>query len=88
MGGFYTLIGALPSVEQKGGEAVPREPKSTDAMDHIKTGKGFGKAEKRNYAQMKHLEGLCTPPKDGLAPFLSDPSLLPKRPPSRRPEGE
>jgi hypothetical protein len=57
---------------------------STDAMSHLAFRRGgFSKAEKRAYAIKKHGEALLEPPKKPLAAWLSDPSLLPKRPPGR-----
>ena len=46
----------------------------------------FSKKEKQAYARERHLEALCEPPKNPtkLPAFLSDPSLLPKKPPGRR----
>ena len=55
-----------------------------DALDRTGGGKPrFSKKEKRAYAKKMQAEELVMPPKNGLAPFLADPSLLPKRPPSR-----
>lgn len=61
-----------------------KKPKSDDAMDHRGFRKGgFSKAEKRAYAQEKHMEDLMQPPKAPLAEWLNDPTLLPKKPPGR-----
>ena len=43
----------------------------------------WGKAQKRAYAKEKAAEELIAPPKNPPAAWLSDPSLLPKRPPAR-----
>ena len=59
-----------------------------DAMDRPRGKPKYGKKEKQKYAQEKHLEALCEPPKQPLAAWLSDPSLLPRKPPGRRTEGE
>jgi len=40
--------------------------------------------EWKQFAQEKALEELLVPPSKPLAPWLSDPSLLPKKPPGRR----
>jgi hypothetical protein len=47
----------------------------------------LGKKEKQAYAKEKHLEELLVPPSRPLAPELSNPALLPKRPPGRRTDG-
>jgi len=60
--------------------------KSEDILDRGWRGKqSFSKAQKREYAKEMHMQGLLTPPKDPskLPAFLSDPSLLPKRPPGK-----
>jgi hypothetical protein len=58
---------------------------SEDALDRPRGKQGFGKAQKRAYAKEKQMEELLMPPKNGLAEFLTNPALLPKKPPSRRP---
>jgi hypothetical protein len=63
-------------------EEAPK--KSDDALDRQAFRKGgFSKAEKRAYAQQKFAEELVTPPKNPPPAWLSDPSLLPKKPPTR-----
>lgn len=58
------------------------EAKSEDALDKRAFRKGgFSKAEKRAYAQQKFVEDLVLPPKNPPPAWLSDPSLLPKKPP-------
>lgn len=60
--------------------------RTEDLMDRGRRQRqSFGKKDKRAYAREMHLEALCQPPKDPsrLPAFLSDPSLLPKRPPGR-----
>lgn len=58
--------------------------KSEDALDRPAFRKGgFGKAEKRAYAQQKFAEELVQPPKNPPPAWLNDPSLLPKKPPTR-----
>ena len=57
--------------------------KSDDALDRPRPRGKLSKAAKRTYAQEKCAEELLIPPKGGLAPFLLDPSILPKRPPRR-----
>lgn len=58
--------------------------KSEDALDRQAFRKGgFGKAEKRAYAQQKFAEELVQPPKNPPPAWLNDPSLLPKKPPNR-----
>ncbi len=58
---------------------------SDDALDRTGGGKPrFSRKQKRAYAKKMQAIELVEPPKNGLAPFLSDPSLLPKRPPSRK----
>lgn len=58
--------------------------KSEDALDHRGFRKGgFSRAEKMAYAQEKHMEDLLQPPKNPPPAWLSDPSLLPKRPPGK-----
>jgi hypothetical protein len=65
----------------KSTKAVQR---SDDALDHQAFRKGgFSKAEKRAYAREKFVEDLLSPPKTPLAAWLSDPTLLPKKPPPR-----
>lgn len=63
-------------------DASPKN--SDDALDRraFRRG-GFSKAEKRAYAQQKFLEELVQPPKNPPPAWLSDPSLLPKKPPNR-----
>lgn len=63
-----------------------KSEKSEDIFDRGWRGKQtWSKAQKRAYAKEKHLEALLEPPKDPakLPAFLSDPSLLPKKPPGR-----
>lgn len=57
---------------------------SQDALDHRVSRKGgFSRSEKRAYARERFAEELLAPPKAPLPAWLSDPSLLPKRPPHR-----
>lgn len=57
---------------------------SEDALDRRAFRKGgFSKAEKRAYAKQKFAEDLIQPPKNPPPAWLSDPSLLPKKPPTR-----
>jgi hypothetical protein len=54
----------------------------TDAMDRRASGKPkYSKKEKTKYAREKHLEALHDPPKKPLAAELTNPELLPKKPP-------
>jgi hypothetical protein len=63
-------------------EEAPK--KTEDALDRPAFRKGgFGKAEKRAYAQKKFAEELLQPPKNPPPAWLNDPSLLPKKPPTR-----
>ena len=72
--------------ERKPMSTNEKNEKSEDIFDRGWRGKQtWSKAQKREYAKEKHLEGLLQPPKDPskLPAFLADPSLLPKRPPGR-----
>jgi hypothetical protein len=61
---------------------VRRSSGSSDALDAPRARGGrFGKREKRAYAKEKAAEELLLPPKEPPPPWLSDPSLLPKKPP-------
>lgn len=63
-------------------EEAPK--KTDDAMDRQAFRKGgFSKAEKRAYAQQKFVEELVQPPKNPPPAWLNDPTLLPKKPPTR-----
>ena len=66
-------------------EEVPEErPNKDDALGHVAFRRGgFSKAEKRAYAQAKFLEELVQPPKEPPPEWMSDPELLPKKPPPR-----
>jgi hypothetical protein len=67
------------------------KPKSEDLMDRGRRVKqAFSKKEKREYARAMHMEALCQPPKDPskIPEFLSEPTLLPKRPPPTRPRDD
>lgn len=55
--------------------------KSTDALDQARPRRAFSKRDKQEYAKRMHAEELNVPPKEGLADFLTDPTLLPKKPP-------
>jgi len=56
-----------------------------DALDHRSGGKPrFSKAQKRKYARKKAMEELLLPPKNPPPAWLSDPSLLPTKPPRSR----
>jgi hypothetical protein len=55
-----------------------------DALDARRPKQKLGKKQKQQFAQEKALEELLVPPSKPLAPWLSDPSLLPKKPPGRR----
>lgn len=55
---------------------------SSDALDHRAVGKpSFSRKDKIKYARKMIAEGLVKPPKNGLADFLVNPALLPKKPP-------
>ena len=56
---------------------------SEDALNRPRPRRGFSKKEKRNYAMKKRAEDLVEPPKFTPPAWLSDPSLLPKKPPGR-----
>ncbi len=58
-----------------------------DALDGPRPKRKFGKKDKRAYAQKKAAEELLEPPKSPPPAWLSDPSLLPKKPPGHRQEG-
>ena len=60
-----------------------KTPKSTDALDAPRRGGKPGKKQRQAYARAKFEEELVVPPRDGLADFLQNPALLPKRPPAR-----
>ena len=59
---------------RKGGE---------DALDQRRPSGRMGKRQKRDYAREKAAEELLQSPKTPPPPWLSDPSLLPKKPPTR-----
>lgn len=60
------------------------EKRNEDALDHRAFQRGgFSKAEKREYARQKFVEDLVLPPKNPPPAWLSDSSLLPKRPPGQ-----
>jgi len=57
---------------------------SNDALDHRLVRRGrFSRSEKRDYAKRMREEELVLPPKDPPPAWLTDPSLLPKKPPGR-----
>lgn len=58
---------------------------SEDALDHkaFRRG-GFSKAEKRAYAKQRFAEELVQPPKEPPPEWLSNPDLLPRKPPPRK----
>ena len=56
---------------------------SQDALDRPRPRGKMGKRGRQDYARAKAAEELLVPPSRPLAPWLSDPSLLPKRPPGR-----
>ena len=56
----------------------------TDALDRPRGRQKLGKKQKQEYAREKAMEELVMPPKNGLAAFLTDKSLLPMKPPGRR----
>jgi hypothetical protein len=58
--------------------------KSQDALDQGRPRQKFSKKQKAEYAREKHMEALLEPPKLGLASFLVNPALLPKKPPPRK----
>ncbi len=64
-------------------EKPKRKPTSTDALDHQSTRGKFSKAEKQAYARKMHEEALLEQPKNPPPAWLSDPTLLPKKPPGR-----
>lgn len=57
--------------------------KSEDALDRPRPHGKMGKAAKRAYARDKASEELLLPPKSPPPAWLSDSSLLPKKPPGR-----
>jgi hypothetical protein len=59
-----------------------------DALDAPRPRQKWGKAQKRAYAKEKAMEDLLLPPKNPPPAWLSDPSLLPKHPPGRKPKEE
>ncbi len=52
-------------------------------MDAPRGKQKMGKAAKMAYAKEKTMEELCAPPKNPPPAWLSDASLLPKKPPQR-----
>ncbi len=54
-----------------------------DALDAPRGKQKMGKAAKMAYAKEKTMEELCAPPKNPPPAWLSDASLLPKKPPQR-----
>ena len=56
----------------------------TDALDRPRGRQRFGKKQKMQYAREKAAEELLMPPKAPPPEWLSNPSLLPKRPPGRK----
>ena len=56
---------------------------SADALDRPRPRQKFGRKARQDYARRKSVEELLEPARDGLADFLQNPSLLPKRPPGR-----
>ena len=54
-----------------------------DALDGPRLKQKWGKKEKQAYAKEKAMEELLTPPKNPPPPWLSDPKLLPKKPPQK-----
>lgn len=63
-----------------------KKPKSEDALDQRRPYQRLSKKDRIAYAREKHLEDLMLPPKNPPPAWLSDPSLLPKKPPTRRSE--
>jgi hypothetical protein len=55
-----------------------------DALDARRPKQKMGKKQKQEYAKEKEMERLMEPPSKPLAAWLSDPSLLPKKPPGRK----
>lgn len=55
-----------------------------DALDARRPKQQWSKKEKQAYAKEKAMEELVAPPKNPPPAWLSDPSLLPKKPPGRR----
>jgi len=60
---------------------VARQRRSEDALDTPRPRQRLGKKARQEYARSKAVEDLLIPPKQPLAAWLNDPSLLPKRPP-------
>ncbi len=59
------------------------EMMSEDALDRPRAKRGYSKKEKRDYARDKALEALLLPPKNPPPAWLTNPDLLPKKPPGR-----
>jgi hypothetical protein len=55
-----------------------------DALDARRPRQKMGKKAKIAYAKDKAMEELLQPAKNQLPAWLSDPSLLPKKPPGRK----
>lgn len=55
-----------------------------DALDARRPRQKFSKKEKKAYAQDQAMKALLEPPKNPPPAWLSDPSLLPKKPPGRK----
>ena len=55
-----------------------------DALDARRPKQRWSKKMKKQYAQEKASEELLLPPKSPPPAWLSDPSLLPKKPPGRK----
>jgi hypothetical protein len=63
-------------------------PKGNDALDKPRRRGKPSKKERQTYAKAKFVEDLILPPKNGIAPFLNNPALLPKRPPGKSSEND
>ena len=57
---------------------------SSDALDRPRPRGKMGKKAKQAYAREKAAEELLLPPKTPPPAWLSDSSLLPKKPPGRK----
>lgn len=55
-----------------------------DALDARRPRQKMGKKQKQAYAKEKAMEELLLPSKTPPPAWLSDPSLLPKKPPGRK----
>jgi hypothetical protein len=63
---------------------APARRRTMDALDARRPRQQMSKKEKQAYAKEKAMEELVTPPKNPPPAWLSNPALLPKKPPGRR----